>query len=76
MFDWDIEPRPNRNPDVESAFRAVRVVPGTGRWHTSGQAWHQAAIASGRVCNLVMRRFEYELRYIRRGQKKRRKDEG
>jgi len=71
MFDWDIAPRPNRNPDCEPEFRAVRVEPGLGRWHTSGQARHKAAIASGRMHNLALRRFEDELGYIRRKQVKR-----
>jgi len=66
MFDWDIEPRQNKNPDCAPEFSAVKVVPGTGRFHTKGQAGHAASRASGNVVDEFDTRLANEIGAITR----------
>lgn len=73
--EWDIEPY-SRSVDESPIFHAIKVAPGTGRWHTKGQAGHAASRASGHVVDEFEARLSNEIGVVRRSQMKQRRKNG
>ena len=68
-FEWTIEPY--RETDGDTFFHAVKVPPGTGRFHTKGQASREASRASGNVVDEFDTRLANEIAAITRERNKR-----